>query len=1235
MYIFEEHATEHMRLEKSDRVDDRVISDLGNRIRTELNEQKDPDYLSYYKTDIKETYKFQSPTLTRLMGIIFKRRNTFSVEDDLVSLLISNIMFSVVTKQYTPLQISLAILLKKSEFVTETNKYRITCTIDELQRLKSSIAINITKQPNSYTVSAPSNLLQFVVDNYDAVISSQNGLKSTHSLGIIAAVTDLSHSNMQSYTEEVIERISWKEHKQLSIVNDMFIDQYHGPTKPSMPTYEHHDLPEQLELESKQMVNYSTSVDFMFLEDIGKSSETKLTPEYNGYNNKLALESGRSIKNKTQVWFKPMIDMRPSDPSCIKTAMMLAVRETQESGQQYTVFTADQQLYKVAVDVSWVYPNLFPKTKFIIRLGGMHLLMNFLGCVGKLMTNTGLEEVLSCAFGSVKKMLIGKYFPQNIRALRMVLEELISPILQTVTSYDGLTARLKEMRAISNTAKVWVDAFVSPMLTVLLYIRAEKEGEWLLHLQAVKQMLPYFFAAGHHNYARYATNYLNDMYGLPEEVHQKFMKGLHVARLKSGFFNGIWSDMLIETTYMKFGKSFGGLVGITLKPKSVLRWAYSFHKLSSMIKDLKEIDDKSSSTWKHKEEYSGRMKSDLKDRSKIQRKLAGCIEPFNETGGDFSTGVVNIASGKVTPNSQTNIYDCIKVGREQLIEFRSSLPDGFNEKIPSRVKLATTKIRKIKSSDGSRETSNVGSIFNRLLIIRETSDNPITMVDVLRYELTPMPLSMFEMDGTPRIIKKKSDIMNSIKAVVATRGRKHDVSILDGCAILWKIQWPTSSGTMKDYIKGFVNYITDFLKRNDVVLIFDRYYDYSIKSVIRENRNVTQSSKQVKITMDGPAHEKNIVLTNKGNKKQLINLLVNSLKYINISKANRKLVVTGPDPVPFELTINGLVFRDDLKTFHEEADTIIVSQMLSMVGEGYKRIQVICEDSDVFLLLLYHYQENELQGKDIDILMHYPVTSIKATSIPNTVESLSPKLISSLLSAHALSGCDTVPQLYGIGKKTAIKLLKTQNHDGIELLGNVDPNIPWETIERSCVKFICKLYGEKDGRTLADMRYSKWIEKCKVNKMTSASSLKWFPPTLEAARLNIQRAHFQCFIWRNLKMETAVTLEPENYGWTKDTANKSLEILCLDPITPIAPDVLMKITFCGCSSAEPCKTQNCGCRKNTIKCSALCKCTGTCCNGNRESSIDALSSIDGFLHEEDSEGDEQPEDYTDDDDDDN
>ena len=204
---------------------------------------------------------------------------------------------------------------------------------------------------------------------------------------------------------------------------------------------------------------------------------------------------------------------------------------------------------------------------------------------------------------------------------------------------------------------------------------------------------------------------------------------------------------------MKFGSSPAGLVGVTLNPKSVLRWAYSFHKLSTMIKDLKEINEGSSIAGKHKEEYSGRMKSDLEDRMKIRKKLSGCINPLTETGGDFSTGIVNIASGKVTSNSRTNVYDLKRIGKEQLNDFRASLPGGFHEPLQTKVITAAKLVKKVKSSDDTRETKDVGAIFNRLLLISNVSAVPIDMKEVLKYELTPMPLSMFNMDGSPHICK--------------------------------------------------------------------------------------------------------------------------------------------------------------------------------------------------------------------------------------------------------------------------------------------------------------------------------------------------------------------------------------------------------------------------------------------------------------------------------------------------
>ena len=41
---------------------------------------------------------------------------------------------------------------------------------------------------------------------------------------------------------------------------------------------------------------------------------------------------------------------------------------------------------------------------------------------------------------------------------------------------------------------------------------------------------------------------------LPDCLINKFLNGEHVVHIKEGLFNGIWSDMAIETTYMKVGK---------------------------------------------------------------------------------------------------------------------------------------------------------------------------------------------------------------------------------------------------------------------------------------------------------------------------------------------------------------------------------------------------------------------------------------------------------------------------------------------------------------------------------------------------------------------------------------------------------------------------------------------------------------------------------------------------------
>ena len=126
-------------------------------------------------------------------------------------------------------------------------------------------------------------------------------------------------------------------------------------------------------------------------------------------------------------------------------------------------------------------------------------------------------------------MLTGNTFSQNISALRM-------GVIETVDSNDDLMLVLERKASSSRTSKMCIENFIKPVL-IMLFVRAEREADWALHLWAVKEMIPYFFAAGHVNYARYGLYYLRTMERLPTEVLTRFLKGEHVMYHKSGFWN--------------------------------------------------------------------------------------------------------------------------------------------------------------------------------------------------------------------------------------------------------------------------------------------------------------------------------------------------------------------------------------------------------------------------------------------------------------------------------------------------------------------------------------------------------------------------------------------------------------------------------------------------------------------------------------------------------------------------
>ena len=159
-------------------------------------------------------------------------------------------------------------------------------------------------------------------------------------------------------------------------------------------------------------------------------------PDFQGFNTNKARITVQATKRKSKITFRQLTDQTPSEPLTILTSMVDAEKVTNAAGQKITVFTEDQQLYSVVLDIMWADHDRW--IFFVPRLGGMHWLMSFVCSVGALLAGSGLKKILSSAFVGSDKMLLGKKLPMNLRAFTFVVIELLRGHVEEKGSYDEM-----------------------------------------------------------------------------------------------------------------------------------------------------------------------------------------------------------------------------------------------------------------------------------------------------------------------------------------------------------------------------------------------------------------------------------------------------------------------------------------------------------------------------------------------------------------------------------------------------------------------------------------------------------------------------------------------------------------------------------------------------------------------------------------------------------------------------
>lgn len=131
-----------------------------------------------------------------------------------------------------------------------------------------------------------------------------------------------------------------------------------------------------------------------------------------------------------------------------------------------------------------------------------------------------------------------------------------------------------------------------------------------------------------------------------------------------------------------------------------------------------------------------------------------------------------------------------------------------------------------------------------------------------------------------------------------------------------------------------------------------------------------------------------------------------------------------------------------------------------------------------------------------------------------------------IMFAHAILGCDTTSQIFGIGKKTAVEELNSDKHflqNGKVFMEDTSTK---ESIVKSGESAIIALYKGTTDQTLNDLRLTKFLEKTITS--TTLVQPKRLPPTSVAAKFHCLRVYQEVQMWKGNEKY----VPPFKWGWT-------------------------------------------------------------------------------------------------------
>jgi hypothetical protein len=477
-------------------------------------------------------------------------------------------------------------------------------------------------------------------------------------------------------------------------------------------------------------------------------------------------------------------------------------------------------------------------------------------------------------------------------------------------------------------------------------------------------------------------------------------------------------------------------------------------------------------------------------------------------------------------------------------------------------------------------------VFQRIVVAAE-GGRKIDLAKLLKYELTPVPLSLGNPDGTLR--KADKAVLGSILDdghSVPELPEPCDLPtccIIDGMALVQSIGKPQGSTTFGDLAAVFTKAVLGHFSQNctRIDVVFDHYRQDSIKAGTREHRSATHH-RPIRRKVDGPKvplpKQWNAFIDLPENKRDLVDFLSKYLIEICQSTLpeNQLLITAGGFHDIEKAEASHGQLSESLHSNHEEADTRLVLHAVDAVKSGYGRLLVYSRDTDVLVLLVHFYPDLLVEE-----LWMCAGTRKKPKFMPvhDISLSLSQDVREALPGFHSLTGCDTTSSLAGHGKKTCWKAFKRNP----SLLSDIGVGTLVNDTLSMAEEFVVQVYSPLSKLTSVDA--------LRVNLFRSKPP-ESLPPTHDAFVQHAHRAHYQAMIWRKATEPKPKLPSALDNGWRLGSTGM-LEplIMCQTSVPKIYTELLQ------CKCTTQCRRATCTCTKNQMMCIRACKCYGgTCCN---------------------------------------